>query len=64
MSDCDLDTKILPSYNAGLNGIYTIRETSINFAGFQGKERAHMDGGIRKGFIRHSIFIFEVGLEG
>lgn len=40
---------------------------SINLVGFQGKERAHMIGVIRKGFIRHSFIKeekFEVGLEG
>lgn len=47
-----LETKILPSRNAGLTDIDTIREMSTNLVGFQRRERTHMIGGMWKGFKR------------
>lgn len=55
VTDYYLETKTLPGCNAGLIGIYTRREMSVNLAEFQRGETEHMIGGIRKGFISSSV---------
>lgn len=52
VTDYYLETKTLPDCDAVLSGMYLTAEVPVNLVEFQRREREHMTGGVRKGFIR------------